>query len=109
LQIFPQNKFKLSFLLIYWSDMSPKEIVAVRKSIGLTQADFARLFDAHVMTVSKWERGVAVPTPYQVALMKQFKQTAEVKKAEVQNEVKALLVGAGVVAALIWLLSNSRK
>ena len=86
--------------------MTPNEIVAIRKSLGLTQTDFARLFDAHVMTISKWERGVAEPSPYQISLMEHFKQKAEQQATQAQTEVKNLLVGAGVIAALIWLLSN---
>lgn len=86
--------------------MRSEEIVAVRKSLGLTQTDFARLFDAHVMTVSKWERGVAVPSAYQASLMAQFKLKAEQQAAQAQTEVKNLLVGAGVIAALVWLLSR---
>lgn len=86
--------------------MKPEEIVAIRKSLGLTQADFARLFDAHVMTISKWERGVAVPSAYQASLMAQFKLKAEQQAAQAKTEVKNLLVGAGVIAALVWLLSS---
>jgi putative transcriptional regulator len=86
--------------------MSPEEIVSIRKSLGLTQSDFAQLFDAHVMTISKWERGIAMPSAYQVSLMEHFKKKAELQAEEARKEVKNLLVGAGVIAALIWLLSN---
>lgn len=84
-------------------------IAQLRKDLGLSQADFGRLFDAHFMTVSKWERGIAFPTPYQVALMQSFRETANAKQQEAQEQVKQLLVGAGVVAALLWLLSNTKK
>lgn len=89
--------------------MTPNEIASIRKSLSLTQADFARLFDAHVMTISKWERGAAVPSPYQIALMVQFRQKAAAAEEQERAEVKNLLVGAGVIAALIWLLSQSKK
>lgn len=89
--------------------MQPPEIALLRKDLGLSQADFGRLFDAHFMTVSKWERGIGSPTPYQVALMQQFRVTADAKKQEAQEQVKQLLVGAGVIAALFWLLSNAKK
>jgi putative transcriptional regulator len=85
--------------------MTPEEIVSIRKSLGLAQADFARLFDAHVMTISKWERGIVEPSAYQVSLMEHFRQKAKLQAEEAQKEVKNLLVGAGVIAALIWLLS----
>lgn len=89
--------------------MTPNEITSIRKSLSLTQADFARLFDAHVMTISKWERGAAVPSPYQIALMVQFRQRAAAAEEQEKAEVKNLLVSAGVIAALIWLLSQSKK
>lgn len=86
--------------------MTPEEIVAVRKALGLTQAEFAQLFDAHVMTISKWERGIAFPSAYQSALMEHFKQKADAEAERAKEEVKKLLIGAGVIAALMWLLSN---
>lgn len=89
--------------------MTPQQILEIRKLLRLTQADFARLFDTHVMTVSRWERGTASPTPYQVALMEQFRQKALVTEAQSMDELKTLLVGAGVIAALIWLLSQTKK
>ena len=57
------------------------------------------------MTVSKWERGLTEPTAYQQALIRQFQARVAATKAAEANEVKKLLVGAGVVAALAWLLT----
>lgn len=87
--------------------MTSAEIADLRKSLGLSQVEFAQLFDAHHMTVSKWERGVLSPSPYQIALMHEFRRTANV--ADPKKELKQLLIGAGVIAALIWLLSNAKK
>lgn len=77
--------------------------------MGLSQTEFGQLFGIHAMTVSKWERGILRPSPYQLALMNGFKLTADRKKEAVQEQVKQLLIGAGVVAALVWLLSSSGK
>lgn len=88
--------------------MDPTTITALRKAIGLSQAEFGQLFGAHAMTVSKWERGVSHPSAYQLALMEQFQHTAEKKEAEAKEQVKQLLIGAGVVAALLWLLSSGK-
>lgn len=85
--------------------MTPQEIAALRKDLGLSQVQFAELFGAHFMTVSKWERGLTGPTAYQEALLRQFQATANAKNAKAAEEVKKLLVGAGVVAALAWLLT----
>ena len=89
--------------------MEREEISRLRKDLGLSQVDFGRLFDAHFMTVSKWERGLASPSPYQLALMETFRVTADAKKEEAKAQVKQLLIGAGIVAALFWLLSNGKK
>nr|WP_315494221.1 helix-turn-helix domain-containing protein [uncultured Rhodoferax sp.] len=88
--------------------MNSQQIQKLRTDLGLSQPEFAQLFGAHSMTVSRWERGIAMPTPYQLALMQQFRLTADTKKAEVDETVKNLLVGAGVVAALIWLLGAKK-
>ena len=86
--------------------MNPDQIAHLRRDLGLSQVDFAQLFGAHFMTVSKWERGVATPSPYQIGLMQQFRRKADARKAEDQEEVKKLLVSAGVIAALMFLLSK---
>jgi transcriptional regulator with XRE-family HTH domain len=87
--------------------MKPQEIAALRRDLGLSQVQFAQLFGVHFMTVSKWEHGIIVPSPYQFALMVKFSETAKVKQEEAQEKVKNLLVGAGVVAALVFLLSST--
>ena len=89
--------------------MVPANILQLRKDLGLSQVDFARLFDAHFMTVSKWERGVSSPSPYQVGLMREFRRAADVKREQIQEQLQNLLVGAGVIAALFWLLSSAKK
>ena len=89
--------------------MTPEQILALRTALGLSQVQFAQLFGVHFMTVSKWERGVVAPSTYQGALMNQFAQTAAAKQQQAQEQVKSLLVGAGVVAALVWLLTAASK
>jgi transcriptional regulator with XRE-family HTH domain len=86
-----------------------KQIQSLRQTLGLSQVQFAQLFGVHFMTVSKWERDVLAPSPYQLALLQQFAQTAAAKQEQAAKEVKNLLIGAGVVAALIFLLSASNK
>lgn len=86
--------------------MQANEITSLRHSLGLSQVEFGQLFGAHSMTVSKWERGLLKPTAYQVALLHQFHVTADTRKEQAQEQVKNLLIGAGVVAALVWLLGG---
>lgn len=89
--------------------MDAASITSLRRSLGLSQVEFGQLFGAHAMTVSKWERGILRPTAYQLVLMQQFQSTADVQADRAREEVKKLLLGAGVVAALLWLLSSGRK
>jgi DNA-binding transcriptional regulator YiaG len=90
--------------------MTPHEIAELRKAMGLSQVEFGRLFGVHFMTVSKWERGKDLtPNAYQLALMHEFGRAVQATRAQVQEQVKNLLVGAGVVAALFFLLQAARK
>jgi len=86
--------------------MTPQQIAKLRKDLGLSQVEFGQLFGSHFMTVSKWERGLAIPSSYQIALIEQFRRTADARQVEAGEEVKRLLAAAGVVAALLWLLSK---
>jgi len=58
------------------------------------------------MTVSKWERGILTPTPYQVAMMEAFKKAA--RNEEIKKTLKNILVAAGVIAAIYLLLKCSQ-
>lgn len=89
--------------------MKHSHIAKLRRDLNLTQVEFGQLVGAHFMTVSKWEQGKAVPTPYQHALMESFVAAAQAKRAQAQEELKNLLVGAGVVAALLWLFTAAKK
>jgi DNA-binding transcriptional regulator YiaG len=83
------------------------EIRDLRGQLGLNQVEFAQLMGVHPVTVSKWERNEALPTPYQNALFDQFKQAS--RQEEVRETLKGLLVGAGVAMALALLLKHLMK
>jgi DNA-binding XRE family transcriptional regulator len=83
--------FRLSMSL----QLTPGQISELRAALGLSQAEFAQLLGVHHMTVSKWERPhrppLAIPTPYQTALMHAFNLAVQTKKVEVQQQVKRFL------------------
>lgn len=87
--------------------MSSTDIHKFRQDLGLNQDKFGQLFGIHPMTVSKWERGILTPTPYQVAMMEAFKKAA--RKEEIRKTLKNVLVAAGVIAAIYLLLTHSQK
>lgn len=86
--------------------MNANEIKKLRNSLGLNQAKFGELFGAHPMTVSKWERSELTPSDYQQSLMMEFSKTANDEK--VKENLKTILITAGVVAAIYFLLKNTR-
>ena len=79
----------------------------LRKRLDLPQAEFGQLLGVHPMTVSRWEREEHDPTPYQQAMMNEFDKAA--KNAKIVEELKTLLIAAGVMAAIYFLLKAAQK
>ena len=44
--------------------MTPAELLTMRQDAGLSQQALANLLGVHVVTVSRWERGVRAIPPY---------------------------------------------
>jgi DNA-binding transcriptional regulator YiaG len=42
--------------------MSPKQVVAIRKTLGITQQELADRIAAHQVSVARWKTGQSVPT-----------------------------------------------
>ncbi len=83
--------------------MTPAEVTALRGGLSLTQEQFASLLGVHSLTVSKWERGLLQPSPYQAALMQSFARSRQ-SAPDVGAIVGGVLLAAGVGAALYLLL-----
>lgn len=88
--------------------VGPSDITQIRKSLNLSQMEFAQLFGIHHMTISKWERGELAPTGYQIALMADFQRAAKNDK-NLPTLLSAMLVGSSVTNALFALLHRARK
>jgi DNA-binding transcriptional regulator YiaG len=84
-----------------------EQILELRKKLGLTQAQFGKLFGAHPITVVRWESGEYQPNTHQIMLMENFEKSAQDK--EVQKTLAGILIGAGVAAALFLLLKAAMK
>jgi transcriptional regulator with XRE-family HTH domain len=84
--------------------VTKEEIKRVRDGLGLTQEQFAQLLGVHTLTVSKWERGLLSPSPYQESLISSFAKARERKQSTGGAKVASVLMGAGVAAALFFLL-----
>lgn len=88
--------------------MDPQRIKQLRKALKLTQVEFGQLLGAHSVTVSRWETAGsgAAPSAYQLALMQDFERAAH--EQALDRTVKDLLVGAGLAAAIYFLLKAAR-
>jgi putative transcriptional regulator len=87
--------------------MNGESITNLRKRLKLNQMEFGNLLGVHPMTISKWERGTLAPNHYQSALMQEFAKAAD--KQDVRDTVGSLLLGAGIAAALLLLLSKAKE
>lgn len=50
--------------------MNRKKIKALRRKLGLTQAEFAKLVGVRANTAARWEQGVSTPRPESVRQLK---------------------------------------
>jgi putative transcriptional regulator len=87
--------------------MDKSEITTIRNGLGLNQAEFGQLFGVHAMTVSRWESGHTQPSPYQIEMLKAFKVASNARDKKLTADLKQLLVGAGIIAALLFLLKKA--
>ncbi len=87
--------------------MQGLQIKLLRETLGLGQVELAQLMGVHPITVSKWENDHAEPSPYQLALLGQFKSAA--RDREIRDTVKNVLIAMGVAVALALLLRHLLK
>lgn len=78
----------------------------IRRSLLLTQSQFADLLGVHAMTVSKWERGVIRPMPYQRLLLVAL-QRAVRRRSDVGEQIREALDNIGPIYALSRALAAS--
>jgi len=71
-----------------------------RHALGLTQTQFAQLIGVHHITVSRWERGVASPTPWQMGL---------ISSLVAQPDIETLMLKYGPIHALRTVLRFPRR
>lgn len=89
--------------------MWPTDIRRLRGALGLTQADFALLVNAHPSTVSRWESSDSgfVPDNYQMSLMHRA-QTHLRRRPEIADQVSRALVKNKLALALGVLLAPTK-
>lgn len=93
--------------------MRPEAIRELRKDIGLSRENFARIFGVAPMTVTYWENGRSVPADIYVANLMRLRQKVDATRAnnpdkapDIGKDMLQFLVAGGILAFLIWLFTN---
>jgi len=86
-------------------NLDPKSI---RDRLGLSQGLFAQILGIHVSTVSKWERGEAVPDPYRMILLEAAEMSLRYRP-DLGPKLRALLAMGHTAAAISAMLRPSQK
>ncbi len=90
-------------------DAIAEQVISTRAKLGLSASQFGDLLGVHHITVSKWEKGTTKPTPYQQTLIEQFDEAAANDPELKEGKLLKILIGAGAIAALAFLLKHLMK
>lgn len=84
------------------------DVKEIRDKLGLPQGLFAEIFGVHPQTVSKWERGVLSPSPYQEILLKAIHSSLRYDP-QLGGKIQTLLKFGRVAEAIYHLLRPSQR
>ena len=87
--------------------MSPDEIKAVRKALGVTQRDLAELMELEVALVRDWEKGDRFPTKAHCDKMEALRKDPPPRKKGRARSPMELLADAGFYTVLRKLLAHA--
>ncbi len=110
--------------------MNPEQIRQLRKDVGMSRENFARLFLVSPITITTWENGTRTPPPFYVANMMRLRQRVDAMRApnnasinnnaiannntapnnngdgDIGNVLLNVFLAGGVIAFLAWLFAN---
>lgn len=93
-----------------YSTLTAEQIQSIRRSTGLSLADFGQLFGVSHATVISWENGTTRPDAFKQAALTQLdkkvrKQLNNKPNEDIAKLLKGVLITAGIVG-FIMLLAN---
>ena len=65
----------------------PKDIIALRNQIGASQAKFAEIVGASVITIQSWEQGQRKPTPMARRLLEEIDRSHKYWQTQLSGEL----------------------
>jgi transcriptional regulator with XRE-family HTH domain len=88
-------------------DMTPIDILNIRRRTGLSQEQFSRLMGVQQATVSYWENGQHYPREVQLEMLKQLRvQFADEAQMQVNQERVQAALKVGLIAVLGFLFGG---
>ena len=90
--------------------MTPDKIRALRKRVGMTQAEFGEVLGSAQNAVSEWETGNKTPRVHVAATMYQWRQRLDEmeddREEEWTQDLLRTAATAGIVAVLLRIFSS---
>lgn len=87
--------------------MTGSDVKHLRAKLRLSQVELGQLLDAHSVTVSRWENDSSNPSPFQAALLGEFRKAANSDR--LKESVRNAVASAGIVSAIFMLLEAARR
>lgn len=82
------------------------DVKQIRTDLGLTQQQLSAVLGCHTMTVSKWERGVLRPRPWDLAMLEAFRRAVQADDG-IGPKVYQRLLRGGYAEGLYLLLRTA--
>jgi hypothetical protein len=86
-------------------NIAPAQIRLLREVLGLTQQQLALMLGVHPMTVSRWERGSALPTGYNTQQLRFLERGSSGMRQEHRDRFLSLVGMGFFVAALAFVIA----
>jgi transcriptional regulator with XRE-family HTH domain len=86
-------------------NIAPDEIRLLREVLGITQQQLALMLGVHPMTVSRWERGSAAPTAYNVQQLRFLARGSAGMAPEHRDRFVTLIAMGFFVVALAFVIA----
>lgn len=80
--------------------LAPEDVTAARTTLGLTQVEVATLLGCSSLTVSRWERGVAAPGDYMIALLRALGEAGERWGELAGGRIRRAIMTGGAIRGL---------
>ncbi len=94
----------------YYYEVDGNFIKKLRLDAGLSYYDFANIYSVTPQTIQNWENNKSKPNTLHIANMLQLRKRVDEliksNKNDISDVLKAIFIGGGMLAFLIWLFNK---